>query len=215
MDRIGNSGIAKFGDNRKIVMGTVSLLALLILLLIIVAMAGWSTDGKSLQKIAWGSFAGSGITSYAGLQGVYVDAGTFYLFSDTTCTTSLSFCDNCKTAGQAALGLYLISFFIMIGVILASFIRMFKDNNLLKICALVLTFLVWIFTVAGFGNWNQKCYMNLPNKSGYVLSYFAGYGAAVCAWFFSTFLFIFHLLTPVTTFEDSQASTASADVSKA
>ena len=57
---LGSFGIAKFGELRKFVMGFTAFLAILVTLLIIVAMAGWSTDGNTLKQVAWGKYDNTG-----------------------------------------------------------------------------------------------------------------------------------------------------------
>ena len=69
MTAIGSLGIAKCGDLRKITMGFTTFLAILTILLIIVALAGWTTDGASLKQISWGkidftALGGSGTKNY-------------------------------------------------------------------------------------------------------------------------------------------------------
>ena len=161
-------------------------------------------------------------TSYVGLQGASDGTNPASLFS--SCSSVSSACDSCMKAGKAALGLYLVSFFLMIVVIITSFIRMFNDTEAVKILSVALTFLLWIFTVAGFGNWNQQCWSTYTLNPAFVdiisssKAYNAGYGAAVTAWVFITVLFIFHLLTPVTSGDSSASSNdanPAADVSKA
>ena len=148
-------------------------------------------------------------TYYFGLQGTSNGVNAATLYSDCPVTTSLfnsAGCDACKKAGQAVLGLYLTSFFFMLIVITTSFVRMFNDTEAVKLISLVLLFLIWIFTVAGFGNWNSQCWGGNFEKSSSIASatksYFVGYAAGVTSWVFVTILFFFHVLTP-TSSEDS------------
>ena len=214
---IGSFGIAKCGDLRKIVMGFTTFLAILVTLLIICGMAAWSEDPANLKQIGWAkteaTILGTTVTNYYGLQGWSNDnTNTFAKYSG--CTTDL--CDKCNKAGQAALGLMLTSFFMMIVVTLTSFIRIFNDSELIKIISVIFTFLIWIFLVAAFGNWNQQCYNDFP--SGNNAKYWSGYGAIVSAWVLSTFLFFDHLLVPVTEGGSSSGGSggeANVDTSKA
>ena len=59
---LGSFGIAKCGDLRKLVMGFTALLAILVTLLIITAMAGWSTNSSTLKQVAWGKYQISGLS---------------------------------------------------------------------------------------------------------------------------------------------------------
>ena len=215
-------GIARFADSRKFVMGFNTLIAIMITLLCIGAMAGWSTTQNTLKNSSWAKVSIGGQDDLIGLQGIYTSGpfgNTFTKFSD--CASTISFCDSCQKGGSAALGLYLVSFFMLLGVIIGTAIRMFRDTLALKLSMVFLTFVVWIFTVAGFGNWNEKCYKSISNVAGGSnLTYSAGYGAAVCTWFFSTLVFLLHLLTPVTSFNGggggggAQEATPAGDFNK-
>ena len=75
--------------------------------------------------------------------------------------------------------------------------------------------LSWIFLLAGFANWTNECYLNLPtgtlsigtiSSTSWSLSYYAGYGAAVSAWVFTFLILFFHILTPVTNDSSSQST---------
>ena len=184
----------------------------MILCLIIAAMAGWSTDGNNIQKAAWATASDGPDTVYIGLQSTYTPntvPAVSLMFSDAICSSRG--CNACLKAGQAVLGLLLTSFFLFLLVAVTSGVRMCQDSAMLKFLSLGLTFLVWIFSVAAFGNWNTQCYnaVNTVDGLGYTSpKYYMGYGAAVSAWVFTTIVFIMHLLTPVA--EQSSAASAGA-----
>ena len=216
----GSFGISKFSDFRVFLMSFTSFFAILAVLLIIVAVTGWSTNGSNLKLIAWAKddftttlgISSSG-TIYIGLQGYSDEDGNYNRFQDFMCYNS--YCEKCKYAGTTVLGLYLTSFFLMLIVIPTSVMRIFNDSDLTKIISFVLTMLSWIFLLAGFANWTNECYLNLPtgtlsigtiSSTSWSLSYYAGYGAAVSAWVFTFLILFFHILTPVTNDSSSQST---------
>lgn len=198
--------------------------AVLVTLLVIVALAGWSTDSSNLVKIAWAKAdvtdtSGSTPTStkFYGLQGWYDDSyKTFTGYGDDKCEGD--FCSRCKTSGYAVLGLFITSFFLSIGVILCTVIRICKDSEQLKIAAIVLTFLVGIFLASGFASWNYSCYESLT--SGYFrginidLMYFSGYGAAAAAWVLTFLLFFAHMFCASTEESEDTASLSNNPAAK-
>ena len=198
IDRIGSLGITKFGNNnRKTIMSFTLLLTLLVTLLIVAALAGWSTTYDTLKHTAWAYSSSytdpqNEVTLYFGLQGIFL-GNTFISYN-----CAGSYCENCQTGGNVVLGMYLISFFIMIGVIIGTILRFCYDSNLLKFRIIILLSGVWFFTFIGYVNWNEICYNSLPTGSGFILKHMAGFYVAICAWVFSTFVLILHLCTPIT-----------------
>ena len=104
------------------------------------AMTGWSTGGNNLMMIAWAKDSNS--NTYYGLQGFYIDlTGTFYAYND--CHQSFSFCETCQNAGNAVMGLYITSFFLMVLVIFGTIMRMCRDGVLFKLNLLIAILLFW------------------------------------------------------------------------
>lgn len=210
MITIGTFGIPILGagNYKMMIMAFTTGLAGLISLLFIGGMAGWSETYSTLKNSAWATASILSSHAYIGLQGYSVNTGGTYVFSKYADCSSTT-CSDCEVAGQAALGLLIISFFMVVAVTIGSAVRAFKDSEMLKIVMLALSFLIWIFSVAAFGNWNEQCYKAFEDAGIDNLEHDNGYGAAVAGWFFSSFLFLLHLLTPVTATADGSTASSS------
>ena len=152
-----------------------------------------STDKNALSQVPYALYRSGGNTIYFGLRNIYstVNGGSFITYNN--CGTGD--CKNCEKAGSAALGLLLTSFFLTAIVVIFTILRAITEKAAFKFVNVILSFLVMIFSISGFGNWNQVCYM--PLSKDYSIEHGNGYNIAVVGFFFMIIVFIIHLITPV------------------
>jgi hypothetical protein len=75
MAGFGEFGIKAFADHRGVIYGSVSALMVLVWILLIVAMAGGSTDGNTIQNCAWSIYP-SPVNVYFGTLAFHYDFET-------------------------------------------------------------------------------------------------------------------------------------------
>ena len=69
MAGFGEFGIKAFADHRGVIYGSVSALMVLVWILLIVAMAGGSTDGNTIQNCAWSIYSSPAVLGEGGRLG--------------------------------------------------------------------------------------------------------------------------------------------------
>ena len=190
---------------RKLNMAITTFLCIMILLLLVASMAGWTDSFVILQQSAWATGT-QNITNlntniYYGLQGYtfqkdithYSNVNIFEFYHDC----SFNYCQPCKQAGQVSMSLTVLSFFMMFGTTYGSVIRWYEDNDAIetytKVVTLFILFIIWIFVMSAFSHWNQTCYKNLIGNDNKT---YHGMATTVVAWVFLMIVFILHLITP-------------------
>jgi hypothetical protein len=103
-----------------------------------------------------------------------------------------------------------LTFFLCLGIAFLLVARLFKDSSFLKTMILLLVFLVFIFSTSAWGNFNNTCYSKISDDysdlTDYTLSIGPGFGAAVAAWFFMSFIVSTLNILIVSTGSTDQAS---------
>ena len=186
-------------------MGVTIFLCIMIVLLLVASMAGWTDSYVILQQSAWAlgvqNITNTNTNIYYGLQGYtfqkdiahYDNVNIFLFYNDC----NFNYCQPCKQAGQVSMSLTILSFFMMLGTTYGSVIRWHEENDAIetytKTITLTLLFITWLFVMIVFGHWNQICFKNLIGIDNKI---YHGMATTVVAWVFVMIVFISHLITP-------------------
>lgn len=153
-----------------------------------------SETESTLEQVPYATYKSSSGTFYFGLRNVYFSGagGSFQTYEGCTA----DYCSPCQKASSPALGLLLTSFFFTLIVTALTILRAVNEKAVFKLVNVVLSFLVVIFSISGFGNWNQICFLALQKLQSDV-AHGNGYNIAVVGFFFMIIVFVIHLITPV------------------
>ena len=206
----------KYYEKRKIlIISSAILVSVIIVLLFILALFGYTSDCSRLNNTAWAtgtqSFNGTNYDVNYGLRGYcvvdissfqsnpkqVVPINSFQSWSD--CDSSV--CSSCHQSGYAVYVLIIESSAMLVVAILLSFFRMnlcnLKDHRYIRYIILILVLLMWVFVISAFGNWNTQCYRRLDDHNGeYNLNYSVGYNVIIVTFLLAIIVFVLHTLIP-------------------
>ena len=200
-------GLEVIAAKRSIVMGVIIVLQLLEGILYIVGLTGWSKKHDDVLATNWAYSVSASDNENLVIYGLR-NFMTADLDNDDTsnevdyedCADDADYCKNCEDAGKAAIGLTLMGFFFLGGVLIVSGVRFMPklDSKNIKIASIILILFQLLWSVSAIANWKNSCMENLPVVIGTTQEIKTGPGyncIATCVAFTSLTLVV-HLLMP-------------------